>query len=361
VLSVVNVIGKPYEIEYDQHIINLLFREKRLKYTELKHALENKVNKEISDDTFEYHRKKLLENNFIKLIRIEGKRGTTKYYSLTDYAKQGIRLRLIKPDKLNREGIRIDQYQDKRFIIIFVIMCNLATKGEHLVLDIDNSEKEGITAREISELYGGSLGFKNLRISEEDVLEVMNLLFNEGIIQKCKKSDDSDRFFISIKNLDEFMNAVVDIFENRIYPRFILRWKNIQSPQPSERLFFQIHYGDKVNQKILHFQNILRQNKRKETFKKDLKLWKFRNDQWDLDLKKELDQISHKYSELSKKHPMLYNIISEVFCPHFLKCDIDKIENKYKSPEDLKLRIKDWYDSNTNKKRKNFSIYGPLI
>lgn len=290
------------------------------------------------------------------MLKVKGKRGTSKDYCLTEYAKQAIRLGLIELDNLNYNDTITDNLFQERSIIIFLIICNLATKGKYLIFDIDDCKAErGITAKEVSKLYGGSLGFDFTKITEEEVAKLMDLLYDEGIIQKCDKTiADSNRFFISNKDLNEFIKELVGVFENRIFPRFILYWKNIRPPKPYERLFFQIHYGEKVKEKILRFQNILSQNKRKGIYKKNLGYWKYSMDLWDLDLKVQMDQIRNKHSNLIEKYPAISNILIEIFYPHFLSDRINNIENKYKSREQLLLLMRNCFNSIVKKKEGNF-------
>ena len=86
---------KSYNFDYDFFIIDILYKKQKLRYTEIQRILESKIRKTISPDTLSYHIKKLISRNYIKQSIVQGKRGKSKFYSLSEITRQDIQLGLL--------------------------------------------------------------------------------------------------------------------------------------------------------------------------------------------------------------------------------------------------------------------------
>lgn len=335
-------MAKLYNFDYDIYIIDALHKKNKLRFTEIQKVIENKTSRKISPDTLNYHIKKLKSHGYIRLSIIEGKRGKSKNYSLTDLTEQDIQLGLLDINyDLTVNSFISKHGQNKNAVAYFITMCSLANSEIALIIDDENLEY-GISAKDISEYYGGLFGFGYLRINEENIQKILFLLCDQRLLQKNKDSNNEDRFTIINNDLNNFIDELTTIYHCAIYPRLVLTWTHIRSPKPHERSFFDIHYGKKkAPERILHFKDLLNKNKQKDTFKKDLIIWKKRIDNFDYEIKRIVIELSEKYSIFIERYPSIAKILLEIFYPFFLKDMIKDIEKKNKNRKYLKLLMID--------------------
>ena len=86
----------PYNHRYDECIIEALFEDEKLGYRQIKKAIELKINRELSFETYNNHIKKLIEKGHIRIINNDAKRGQRIFYCLTNMIKQEIDLGIIQ-------------------------------------------------------------------------------------------------------------------------------------------------------------------------------------------------------------------------------------------------------------------------
>lgn len=331
-----------YNFDYDLFIIEQLFQNEKLGYIDIQRAVEAKIKKKISDDTFDYHIKKLLASEYIKLTIIEGKRGKNKSYRLTDKTKQDIQFGLLDVNyDLTPNSFITKSGQNKNAIAYFITLCSIAKSEIALFVDDENFEY-GLSARDISMYYGGFYGFGYQRIKEKNIQKILQLLCGQGLLQKNIDSNNTIRYKISNHELGNFIVDLTTMYNCAIFPRLVLTWQHIRYPKPYERAFFEIHYGKKqASERFNHFKDLLNLNKQKETFKKDLVAWNQRIDNFDYEIKRLIDELSKKYSNLIEKFPTITRILLEIFYPFFLRDLIKDIENKNKYKKYLKLLMID--------------------
>ncbi len=333
---------------YDDCIKETLYYKGKLYHGELKRYIEHMfVKKKIPDDTFHYHINKLIKDEIIcEPPDSCYRRGGKRLYILTEKAKQEMRLGLSIKSLERKNNIIFKNYADQIAVTYFLTLCTLATKGKWLITENDDYEM-GITITEIREYYGGTFGFSPYWLEEENIAKVISLLAKEGIIQRNVKSINPDRYFVSDIELSNFINELIEIFQVYIFPRFFMYWRHIHSPRPKERMFFQIHYGNKVSRKISYLQEILKEKKIKVEYKKMSSDSEYKMYLWDSDMKEEFKELFSKYPEVKKKHFTITNLLLEVFYPEFLQKEIGKRPKQYKHKKPLRiLRI----NSNTKTK-----------
>lgn len=334
----ITLLTRVYNYYYDDCIKEALFSREKLSHNDLKrYVQQNYVNKEIPVDTFNSHIAKLINNEHIFIVSPQNyKRGKKKFYSLTEKTRQEMRLGLSIKSHERRNNIIFNNYPDQIAVTYFLTLCTLATKGEWLI--VENTDYEmGITIKEIREYYGGTFGFSPYWLEEEKIVKVISLLLKEGIIQRSVKSSTADRFFVSNTELSNFINELIEIYQVYVFPRFFMYWRHIRSPRVKERIFFEIHYGNKVNQKITNLQDFLKEKKTKTIFKKNVADLKFKMYLWDSDIKKVFSELLNKYSEVIKKYTSITNILLEIFYPKFLEEEIKYRPKKYKRKKPLKI------------------------
>ncbi|WP_148687357.1 hypothetical protein [Candidatus Nitrosocosmicus hydrocola] len=342
---------REYIYYYDDCIKDTLYSQGKLSHSELKRYIEQKfLKKEISADTFGYHVKKLIRDEVIfESSGSSYRRGEKKFYNLTEKTMQEMRLELSIKSLERKSNVIFKNYPDQFAVTYFLTLCTLATKGKWLITD-NVAYEMGITIKEIREYYGGTFGFSPYYLKEENIAKVISLLVKENIIQRNVKSLNTDRFFVSDIELSNFINELIEIFQVYIFPRFFMYWRHIRSPRPKERMFFQIHYGNNVNQKITYLQETLKEKKTKSEYKKMSLDLKYKMYLWDSDLKEVFKEFFNKYSEVKKKHVAITNILLEIFYPEFLREEIKQRPKQYKYKKPLKiLRI----NSNTQTKSKD--------
>ncbi len=329
---------KEYIYYYDDCIKKTLYCQGELSQSELKSYIEqNFLKKNISVDTLGYHKKKLIKDEDIyEHPDSSYRRGGKKFINLTEKAKQEMRLGLSINCLERKNNLIFKNYPDQIAVTHFLTLCTLATKGIWLVTENDDYEM-GITIKEIREYYGGTFGFSRFWLEEENIAKVISLLVKEGIVERNDKSLNSDRFFISDIELSNFINELIEIFQRYVFPRFFVYWRHIKSPRPKERNFFQIHYGNEVNEKISYLQKKLKEKKTKTEYKKMSADLKYKMYLWDLDIEKVFEELFNNYSGVKKKHITITNLLLEVFYPEFLQKELGKRIKKYKHKKPLRI------------------------
>jgi hypothetical protein len=334
----ITLLTKEYLYYYDDCIKETLFSKGMLYHGELKRYIEdNFVKKKINDETFQYHKNKLIKDGIIcEPPDSCYRRGGKRFYILTEKAKQEMRLGLSIKSSERKNNIIFKNYPDQMAVTYFLTLCTLATKGKWLIMDNDDY-KMGTTIKEIREHYAGTFGFSPCWLEEENIAKVISSLLKEGIIQGNVKSLNADRFFVSDIELSNFINELIEIFQEYVFPRFFMYWRYIGSPRPKDRIFFQIHYGNKVNQEITLLQGIQKEKKRKLEYRKMSTDLKYKMYLWGLDTEKVFKEFFNKYSEVKKKHIAVTNILLEVFYPESLQKEIGKRIKKYECKKPLKI------------------------
>ncbi len=302
--------------------------------------------------------KKMAKNGSISIINRDSfRRGQPKFYTLTEKTKQSIRLGLLNKDYDEGNNQIFKVYPDQLAITYFLTVCILATKGKSLIIDNDDFEM-GITIQEILENYGGYFGFDHSWLNKKDVMRVITLLIEENIVRKNDRCTNCDRFYITVDLLKDFIEELQAVYRHWVFPRLVLYWKNIHPPKPRERIFLDSFYGNKANEKIEHFQQVLRKKKQDGSYLKNLKARKNMVYQVDSNLKNKFDDILKRYSNLTESCPTISNILLEIFYPQFLREELENISNKYKGKKPLKAIMITCETTTTSKDGDNTSLTG---
>lgn len=335
-------MAKLYNFDYDLFIIDALNEGKRLRFTEIQKVVEKRIHRKISPDTINYHIKKLKSHEYIRLYTIEGKRGKSKHYCLTNLTKQNIELGILFVNYDPKANPFTSEHaQNIRSIAYFITICSLTNPEMSLIID-NPSLDYGLSAKDISEYYGGGFGFGYLRIRKEIIQKTLLLLYEQGLLKRVQRLDSEDRFRISDKVLYSFIHELNTLYRCAIFPRLVLNWTHVSHPKPKERFFFHIHYGKKnSSERINHFKELFDNNKHKDTFRDDLKIWKIRIDTFDYNIKEAVNALKLKYSTLIEKYSSITNILLEVFYPLFMRNTVESIEHKHKGKKYLKLLMID--------------------
>lgn len=167
-----------------------------------------------------------------------------------------------------------------------------------------------------------------------------------------------DRFYITVDLLKDFIEELQAVYRHWVFPRLVLYWKNIHPPKPRERIFLDSFYGNKANEKIEHFQQVLRKKKQDGSYLKNLKARKNMVYQVDSNLKNKFDDILKRYSNLTESCPTISNILLEIFYPQFLREELENISNKYKGKKPLKAIMITCETTTTSKDGDNTSLTG---
>ena len=132
-------------------------------------------------------------------------------------------------------------------------------------------------------------------MNKKDVTKVITLLVDEGIVHKNDRCTNCERFYISVEMLNDFIEELQSAYTNWVFPRLVLCWNNIHPPKPYERMFLDSFYGNKANERITHFQGILRKKKQDGSYLKNLEARKNMIYHFDSNLKNVFDDILNRY------------------------------------------------------------------
>jgi hypothetical protein len=313
-----------------------------LRYIEIQRNLESRSRKAISPDTLSYHIKKLISRNYIKQSIVQGKRGKSKFYILSEITRQDIQLGLLNINyDLTPNSFLTKKGENKNAIAYFITICSIAKIDIALIVD-DEKFEYGLSAKDISEYYGGLYGFGFSRINEMNIQRILTSLSDQGLLKKNIDLDNTNRYVIANDDLANYIEELTIIYNCAVFPRLVLSWKHIRYPKPYERPFFEIIYGKKnAPERINHFKDYLIINKQKDTFKEDLIIWKHRIDNYDYNIKNYIEQLSEKYSAFIERYPSIARILLEIFYPFFVREMIKDIEKKFKYKKPLKLLMVD--------------------
>lgn len=321
---------KPYKYEYDIQIMKILNEKGRLGFRQIKKTLEDKVNKQLSFDTFNYHMKNLVAKNDIQpLNKNNTKKGEKLFYELSLHIKQEIRLGIFRIND-NKTFSEVNAEQDILKYTYYTIFYIIALKPPPIEVDIEYQYKYGVSVEDLTKEFSSVLGYTYLKLTKKLIRRVLGVLEKEGLVQKQKVNNVKEyRYFVNL-NFGQFISECITTFQHHIILRYNYLWKMLRAPKYRERPIMRMIWDeDYINEAILDFRKRRNLVKSSPKYKELSKGKKDLVDIFDNTIYDSYIRIKETYSNLFEKYPVISNQILRIYFPDFLIEEVQNIKNKF--------------------------------
>jgi len=330
-----------------------------------------KINKELSPSTFNNHIRRLEKDEIIiALDKNIHKRGQKLFYSLTDSARDKLKMGMLKFSSNSDKEFKIQEKEERVQQVIYKVLCTIALARISNPVEPKQNKKEEDVITElqsiIAELSGKPRKIKPLKfkklvgVSLEDIINDMSSLIaywhiipNREMLKSAldylKKEklikehylNNERRYTLSNSLVGNFIIDCIQFFFGIGQFRYRHIWQNIRSPTkweseyfllyfPSKDFISQIAFLKKTRQSNKQRLEKLRKENPKEYYKKKNEV--ITNKQfWDYQLFISLKILKENHSKLFRKYPGIADMLFDIFFPKHLILDIKDMDQKYKN------------------------------